>query len=484
MLKHSLAHVLRLVLTSVLAIALAIPYALAFVDGRLRPVRLIDLAYERHPDWTQFIMSFGWIGIFVLVGAARKDWRRLLLEFNGWREGRGSHNLDVNGPETKRRYIQLIPVIAGIAGALTAVLMIFPPWKETLDIPYRLHSQRVLGWSWIWYPPAPNSLRASIAVDWERLRLEVMALWVLVAPILLGIRYYKAISRARFRGQTDQGQGSFQGRELPKDDARDRRESSPKSGCESCADTSGAQALVAHGRSHLRDSEEAEGWLRKGLELQKAAPEGLRPELQMTLEYIRRVLAGTRPDVAAKNLGMTPADQEKAHVAHRLMPDTLKECVQLEEERNNQLLEAFRCFERGIQLDPDHPLLQYNIGIAYYLGRGVAQDCSEGCVWFRKAAGQGDANAEYCLGVAYSNGEGVPEDPAQAAMWLRKAAEQGNTDAQVSLGFAYKGGVGVQQDYVQAAVWLRRAAESGEILARDELRNHVDIYGPLKPGGS
>lgn len=80
------------------------------------------------------------------------------------------HNLDVGKYETKRRYAHLIPVIAGIAGALTAALLLFPPWKETLDIPYRLHSQRALGWNWIWFPPAPTSLRASISVDWERLR--------------------------------------------------------------------------------------------------------------------------------------------------------------------------------------------------------------------------------------------------------------------------------------------------------------------------
>jgi len=30
---------------------------------------------------------------------------------------------------------RLILAFAGIAGALTAVLLLFPPWKETIDIP-------------------------------------------------------------------------------------------------------------------------------------------------------------------------------------------------------------------------------------------------------------------------------------------------------------------------------------------------------------
>jgi len=192
----------------------------------------------------------------------------------------------------------------------------------------------------------------------------------------------------------------------------------------------GANSLAVRGRNHLRDKEQAEEWLRKGLELETTTPEGARPELQTTLEYIKQILAGTQPDVAAENLCMTPEDQERAHVAHHFMPDALKECAQLEEARNSQFLETFRCFERGIQLDPHHPVLQHNIGTAYYFGRGVKQDYSQAYIWFRKAAEQGDANAQYCLGVLYSDGDGVDRDEVEAAAWLQKAAEQGNTDAQ------------------------------------------------------
>jgi len=221
----------------------------------------------------------------------------------------------------------------------------------------------------------------------------------------------------------------------------------------------GANSLAVRGPKHLRDKELAEEWLRKGLELQTTMPEGVRPELQTTLEYIKQISTGTKPDVAAENLRMTPEDQERARVAHHFMPDTLNECAQLEEARNNQLLEVFLCFERGIQLDPHHPLLQHNIGTAYYFGRGVKQDYSQAYIWFRKAAEQGNANAQYCLGTLYSDGEGVDRDEVEAAAWLHKAAEQGNTDAQVGLGLAYKTGSGVPQDYAQGAMWLRRAGE-------------------------
>ena len=46
----------------------------------------------------------------------------------------------------------------------------------------------------------------------------------------------------------------------------------------------------------------------------------------------------------------------------------------------------------------------------------------------------GDANAQYGLGVMYHNGYGVKQDDFEAVNWYRKAAEQGHASAQYSLG--------------------------------------------------
>ena len=59
-------------------------------------------------------------------------------------------------------------------------------------------------------------------------------------------------------------------------------------------------------------------------------------------------------------------------------------------------------------------------------GRGVPQDYVEAVKWYRKAAEQGDASAQYNLGVMYYNGQGVPQDYIQAHMWLNLSAAQGN----------------------------------------------------------
>ena len=49
-------------------------------------------------------------------------------------------------------------------------------------------------------------------------------------------------------------------------------------------------------------------------------------------------------------------------------------------------------------------------------------------------AEQGDAAAQHKLGVMYDNGEGVLVNDAEAVKWYRKAAEQGDSDAQTILG--------------------------------------------------
>ena len=61
-------------------------------------------------------------------------------------------------------------------------------------------------------------------------------------------------------------------------------------------------------------------------------------------------------------------------------------------------------------------------------------------------------------GHLYDKGQGVPQDYAQAALWYRKAAEQGYAVAQYNLGRLYDDGRGVPQDYAEAYFWLDLAA--------------------------
>ena len=57
-------------------------------------------------------------------------------------------------------------------------------------------------------------------------------------------------------------------------------------------------------------------------------------------------------------------------------------------------------------------------------GVGVTKDDAEALRWFRLAAEQGHAQAQFNLGIMYNTGRGVPQDNVSAHMWLNLAAAQ------------------------------------------------------------
>ncbi len=82
----------------------------------------------------------------------------------------------------------------------------------------------------------------------------------------------------------------------------------------------------------------------------------------------------------------------------------------------------------------------------YRKAKGGPHDDAEAVKWYRKAAEQGDGDAQFNLALMYYNGLYVPQDYAEAAKWYRKAAEQGHAKAQYNLDLMYGKGLGVSQD--------------------------------------
>lgn len=118
------------------------------------------------------------------------------------------------------------------------------------------------------------------------------------------------------------------------------------------------------------------------------------------------------------------------------------------------------------QGDPD---AQHIWGIFLYKGYGVEQNYVEAVNWYRKAAEQGNDIAQNKLGECYYYGNGVEKDVIEAVKWYRMAAEQGCADAQYNLSDCYNYGQGVIKDDVEATKWLRNAAEQGHVVAQRDL---------------
>ena len=93
---------------------------------------------------------------------------------------------------------------------------------------------------------------------------------------------------------------------------------------------------------------------------------------------------------------------------------------------------------------------QYNVGLYYDIGKGVLQNDAEAARWYKLAAEQGDSSAQFNLAVIYNGVIGVSQDYAEAVRWYKLAAEQGNKSAQYNLEVMYYSSEEVLQDYLQA----------------------------------
>ena len=142
-------------------------------------------------------------------------------------------------------------------------------------------------------------------------------------------------------------------------------------------------------------------------------------------------------------------------------------CYMVGEGVAEDLKEAGRLF----RLAGDQGLMeaQRELGRCFKYGEGVDLDGAEAVRWFRRAADQGDRWAQYWTGECYNTGEGVEEDKAEAIHWFRLAANNGHTQAQYRLGRFYDYGTGVPMNKEESVRWYRKAADQGMPEAENSL---------------
>jgi TPR repeat protein len=121
--------------------------------------------------------------------------------------------------------------------------------------------------------------------------------------------------------------------------------------------------------------------------------------------------------------------------------------------------EAVKWFRQAAQ--EGDALAQWWVGRMFELGLEVPKDYQEAVEWYRKAADQGNAIAQYEMGWMYHRGRGVARDLEEALKWHRNAADKGIAKSQDYLGNMYSAGAGVPKDYEESARWYRKAADQG-----------------------
>ena len=89
----------------------------------------------------------------------------------------------------------------------------------------------------------------------------------------------------------------------------------------------------------------------------------------------------------------------------------------------------------------------------------------------KQAAEQGDPRAQNSFGLIFASGRGVPRNDAEASKWFRRAAQQGMAEAQFNLGnMLYTASSrqiarGFGEGRMEAYVWFHLAAAQGHLRA-------------------
>ena len=124
---------------------------------------------------------------------------------------------------------------------------------------------------------------------------------------------------------------------------------------------------------------------------------------------------------------------------------------------------------------------EYNLGVMYAQGKGVARDDKKAVYWFDKAAEQGHRFAVNNLANAYMNGIGVEKNLPRAAHLFSIAARAGVPMAQNIYGVMLIKGVGVSKDFNQGMQWMFMAARQGFMPA---ITNLIGYFTPLAEKGN
>lgn len=121
---------------------------------------------------------------------------------------------------------------------------------------------------------------------------------------------------------------------------------------------------------------------------------------------------------------------------------------------------------------------QTALGLMYEQGRNVARDYKKALMWYRKAAKQGNAQALYNLGRIHETALGETQDMAKAVQRYADAAKLGNADAQRRLSQMFEAGESAARNNKDAAEWYRqkteRAQQEAEAKAQEEARQEAE----------
>ncbi|MFT3997881.1 MAG: tetratricopeptide repeat protein [Asticcacaulis sp.] len=104
---------------------------------------------------------------------------------------------------------------------------------------------------------------------------------------------------------------------------------------------------------------------------------------------------------------------------------------------------------------------QVFVARAYDTGFQVEKDPAKAVAWYKKAAAQSHAEAQYQLARHYLSGEGIARDDAEGFVWAQRAAFKDYPQGLLLAGRLLCEGRGIEKDCARGVDLIKKAAEGG-----------------------
>ena len=129
-------------------------------------------------------------------------------------------------------------------------------------------------------------------------------------------------------------------------------------------------------------------------------------------------------------------------------------------EREQELLRIWLEIRQSAAVRGDREA-QYDLAVAYLLGRGAMVDSPASYHWFKQASRQEHSGAHVYLGYLYHMGEHIPQNFERSRYHYKEAARLGDQTARVRVAESYlRGGDGFPRDPAEAHFWFSLAGDS------------------------
>jgi len=111
---------------------------------------------------------------------------------------------------------------------------------------------------------------------------------------------------------------------------------------------------------------------------------------------------------------------------------------------------------------------QFELGARLNYGRGMPKNTKEALRWLRRAAQNGQQDAQRLLALKFYHGYDVSPDQVEALKWTQRLAEAGDVPAQLTLANMYASGEGTERNLVRAYMWYDIASAAAGIEGSPE----------------